>query len=764
MDQIYHYQIRIEGFVQGIGFRPFVYKLAHELALKGWVNNDTEGVNIELETSEFECEHFLLRLRTEKPALAELKKVEIKKTVCTNRQFVTFEIHKSETTDSFAADVLPDLATCEKCLNDIRDINNRRYQYLFTNCTHCGPRFSIIQSLPYDRQNTTMASFKQCEDCQREYEDPLDRRFHAQPNACSQCGPQVFLKDQDQKELAVGFAALEHSVAALKQGQIIAIKGIGGYQLACDARSNSAIDLLRQRKRRRRKPFAVMMRTIEEVKDYCEVSTVESKELQAAGAPIVLLKRKDGPSLVSELVAPNNPYLGLFLPNTPMHFWLLELFGGPVVVTSANLSEEPLVYTESEVFSRLKDIADLYLVHNRPIARPIDDSVVQVIQERVFVLRSARGFAPLNIRRTSETELLATGPHMKNTFAVALKNKSILSQHIGDMESDRSQELFERELANYLSFYHAMPTKIICDAHPSYFTSEWAEVKAQETKLQRNTVQHHRAHIFATMAENQIKGSFLGVSWDGTGYGDDGTIWGSEIFLGDSSHQQLERIGSLRSFRLLGGEAAVRSPWKVALSLLFELDFELALAWFRKHHPEKSSEPFQVLHQMWEKQVNSPVCTSMGRFLEGVSTLLGIAQENEYEADTAIQLEHAAVTSGLSDCRISGVNSDWLSINTVYQWDWGEWVRLAVESILKGGSSAEWAADIHIRLAQDLITLAQRLGQKQILVGGGVFQNRQLMMNLLRLAGQAQMTVLTPSRVPINDGGIAMGQIIGRSF
>lgn len=764
MAQIYHYQIRIEGFVQGIGFRPFIYKLAHEMALRGWVNNDTEGVNVVFEATEAEYELFLKRLDAEKPPLAELKKVDTTKTICSSRQFINFEIHKSEVTRSFGADVLPDLATCSACLTDITDAHNRRYQYLFTNCTHCGPRFSIIEALPYDRQNTTMAKFKQCEACQSEYENPLDRRFHAQPNACSQCGPQIFLQDQQQNELTCGFESLEKIVDALRQGQVVALKGIGGYQLAVDARNSAAVDLLRHRKRRGRKPFAVMMQNLEEVEEYCELNSVESKELTAASAPIVLLKNKKDGLSVANSVAPNNPYLGVFLPNTPLHFWLLKLFAGPLVVTSANLSEEPLVYKEPEVFDRLRGIADIYLTHNRPIARPIDDSVVQVIEGRVFVLRSARGFAPQIIRRKSEAGVIAAGPHMKNTFAVALKNKSILSQHIGDMESDRSQDLFVSEVQNYLQFYHLQPAQIKCDAHPSYFTSEWSELVAQEYRLQRESIQHHRAHIYAVLAENTVQGPFMGVSWDGTGYGDDGTIWGSEIFIGQSGQQILERVASIRSFRLLGGEAAVRSPWKVGLSLLFEVDFELARAWFDKYHFDKTPETFQVLHQMWEKTVNAPVCSSMGRFLEGVSALLGIAQENEFEADTAIQLEHAAIQSGLTDALISEINSSWLSINNIYLWDWGHWVQRAVKSTLQGEGSEVWAFDIHQRLILAVVELAGILGQTQLVIGGGVFQNRLLMSALLQRCQSVGLSVLTPSRIPINDGGVAMGQLIGGSF
>lgn len=818
MVSLYLYKIRIEGFVQGIGFRPFVFKLATEMALKGWVNNDTEGVNIQIEASEAGYQLFVDRLKSEKPKLAVITKWEVQKTALVKTSFIDFQIRPSSLTSAYGAAVLPDLSLCQECLSDITDPQNRRYQYLFTNCTYCGPRFSIIQGLPYDRALTTMATFKQCEDCQREYEDPRDRRFHAQPNACPRCGPQVVLKSPQGQPITEGFIGLEHAVAALKSGSILALKGLGGYQLVVDARNESAVQRLRQRKGRSHKPFAVMMGTIDEVKTFCEVSEREAQELLSVAAPIVILRAKTAvqrktptntittitpttaPTTITmtpgdELaaaVAPNNPYLGAMLPNTPLHYWLLRLFGGPLVMTSANLSEEPLVYQDQEALARLSGLADIFLMHNRPIARPIDDSVVQVVEEQVFVLRAARGLAPLNLPSPYDDAVLAVGPHMKNTFALGLQKKWILSQHLGDMESERSQDLFRSEIANYQKFYHWQPKDIVCDAHPGYFTTEWAQDQ-QGDRLE--FCQHHRAHIYATLAEHKVEGSYLGVAWDGTGYGDDKTIWGGEFFLGDGPQGSLKRVGHLRPFLLLGGEAAVRSPWRVALSLLFDIDRTLAKKWFAHFQADKGTEAFSVLAELWERRLNAPSCTSMGRFMEGIASLLGITHENAFEADAAMQLEFCADQKAMafeamaeatpetsSATRFAtkpegvpeGVSRDpelvshvamnknclWsLAPGGLSEWDWRPWVAEATESILRGCAPSFWAAKLHHALIDSLYEMARQQKQTQIVIGGGCFQNRLLVGQLLQRAASAQTKIIAPRRVPLNDGGVALGQL-----
>jgi hydrogenase maturation protein HypF len=791
MPQLYRYRIRIEGIVQGIGFRPFVFKLASQLSLSGWVNNDTEGVTIEVEGEVSVLEIFVRRLQSDKPTLAKIAMLRSEKSPIAQINFNDFTIRASETTANFSAEVLPDLVTCAECLREIYDPRNRRYQYLFTNCTYCGPRFSITQELPYDRQHTTMAGFAQCEDCLREYEDPRNRRFHAQPNACSRCGPQLALQNQSRQTLAHGFNALKQAIELLRLGQVVALKGIGGYQLVVNASDSKAIAKLRERKNRGRKPFAVMVATVTEAQSYCEISPAELQQLEGPAGPIVLLRRKLQKRGLSDLVAPNNPYLGLFLPSSPLHHWLLKLFGGPLVVTSANRSDEPLAYSEPDVFFRLESLADVYLTHNRPIARPIDDSVLQVVEDRVLVLRSGRGLAPYTHSSSAPLakgvplayggrKLFATGAHMKNTFALALPKKMILSQHIGDLESERSQNLYEQEVANYLRFYHQQPSTIICDLHPGYFTSDWAYTYINQAGLTLERLQHHRAHIYSTLVENPLMGPFMGVAWDGTGYGDDGTIWGSEFFTSEHSEGPLESTSALDSagvvqlrrqaalfpFLLLGGEASVRSPWKVALSLLFEIDAELAHTWYAKVHQSNprqggdNEETYQILERLWRKPLNSPQCTSMGRFLEGVAALLGLTQDNDFEAEAAIQLEFAATMGDGFESGPSTVSPPlWTKSNLIYHWDWRPWVKAAALSAIKGEAIAPWAWQIHHFLIQSIVEMAAKLGQNQIVLGGGVFQNRLLVQGLLTKGRELGLHMVTPSRVPINDEGIAFGQL-----
>ncbi|MEY4615517.1 MAG: hydrogenase maturation protein [Pseudomonadota bacterium] len=755
MNFINRHHLRIRGIVQGIGFRPFVFNLALELNLKGWVNNDTEGVNVVIDCSEETQKLFIRRLRAEKPKMAQIDDISVSTSRDTDPPFDSFEIRESELTANFAADVLPDLATCSQCVSEINDPSNRRYRYLFTNCTHCGPRFSIITGLPYDRSQTTMSAFIQCNACLREFENPRDRRFHAQPNACADCGPKLTMFASDQTELAQGFSALEKAVEQLKCGKIVAVKGIGGYQLVVDAKNSQALLALRARKVRARKPFAVMVSNIIEVGIYCEVNEIEKAQLQSEAAPIVLLKKKKEGESLSEEVAPENPYLGVFLPNTPLHHWLLQLFEGPLVVTSANLSDEPMVSSEPDVFERLRGVADYFLVHDRPIARPIDDSVVQVTEGQVFVLRAARGLAPLLFKANGSERLFASGPHMKATFALQAKNKIILSQHLGDMESELSQELYQSEFREYSKFYQWNPDGFIHDKHPGYFTSEWIQTQSEALNLPKNSIQHHRAHIYSTLVENQIDSSFLGVAWDGTGYGDDGTIWGGEFFLNDPRSNDLLRVASLRPFLLLGGSSAVRAPWRVALALLFDVDVGLAKEWFLKAQSTKQVQDFEILQQMWQKKINSPVCTSMGRFFEGVAALLGIAQENSFDAEAAMKLEFAAesVSPSVSSC------DPWVLQNNFSLLDWREWIRSAARSYLRGESPNQKAIDFHHVLIDSCFSLAEHLNQKTLVLGGGVFQNRILLGGIMKEGVRRNFRVLVPSRVPINDGGVAIGQL-----
>lgn len=817
------YQIQIEGLVQGVGFRPFVYTLASELNLKGFIQNNNKGVLILVKTDEENFNYFLSQIQFKKPLHSKIDKVTVKTFDKLNFEFTNFKIKTSDDSDPFIQEIfkvdsaqqnrnktqvwiLPDLALCTECKKEILDSNNRRYQYFFTNCTQCGPRFSILNESPYDREHTTMKNFKMCQECLAEYENPMDRRFHAQPNACTQCGPQVFYQKTSNSILSQGFQALESCVDHLKKGYIIAIKGLGGYHLVADATQDSAIQELRKRKRRATKPFALMVKSTEEIQAFCQITSKEEQLLTSPAAPIVLLKKKlsfrrqqclnpnskiqPQDRFISDFIAPNNPYLGVMLPYTPLHCWLMELFSGPLVMTSANITDEPLVYKEPEVFLRLNGLADFYLTHNRPIARPIDDSIVQIINEKVFVLRSARGLAPSILVVDNALEsAMGVGAHMKSNFSISIENKIITSQHIGDLESELSQKFYHDEFLNYKNYFRHQVHKVIHDAHPGYFTTEWSNQTRNSFELQKK-IQHHRAHVYATLAENtdllkeENKKLFLGAIWDGTGYGDDGTLWGGEFFVFNSKNE-LQRIASIKPFQLLGGESSIRFPWKVALSLLFEIDLNLGQKWFEKNFPEKEEKILILLQQQWQLKLNSISTSSVGRLFDGVSALLGLCFENTFEAEAAIALEFVCSiykedqSEGSSNFsiqsqsikpqslnRIDSTDGNWMDTywsfkNDLWEWDWRPFI-LEIVSTRCSFTKENWAYRFHQLLTQSLFDMLKILGHNQLVLGGGVFQNRILLEMIMIKAKDEEVQLILPKHVPLNDGGISVGQIISQ--
>ena len=617
-------RVEIHGAVQGVGFRPFVYRLATDLALTGWVINDTQGVFIEVEGPDAALRRFLERLSAEVPPRAIVQSIE--SAWLEPVGFERFEIRHSDNTGAKTVLVLPDIATCPDCLAEVFDSADRRHRYPFTNCTNCGPRFTIIEALPYDRPNTTMRRFTLCPDCLAEYENPLDRRFHAQPNACPVCGPRLTLWTMDDRRpttdegsqadlqsslvtrhsslVALGDDALRSAAEALRAGRIVAVKGLGGFHLMADAGNDAAIRRLRESKPRRAKPFAIMARDLAQVQALCSVPPAAEALLTSAEAPIVLLEKGLGirdqgaeirtqrtegeeassavgrrSSVVSAEVAPDNPYLGVMLPYTPLHHLLLRETGFPVVATSGNLSDEPICTDEIEAMQRLGHIADVFLVHDRPIARHVDDSVAWIVRGVPRLLRRARGYAPLPVMlKDAAPTILAVGAHLKNTIALSVGRQVFISQHIGDLETPEAMAAFERVIADFLRLYEAQPVAIAHDLHPDYASTRWQVERSnvQLANVQTSiAVQHHHAHLAACLAENAVDGPALGVTWDGTGYGVDGTIWGGEFLLGDASG--FERVAHLRPFRLPGGDAAVKEPRRVALALLWELYGDAAL-------------------------------------------------------------------------------------------------------------------------------------------------------------------------------------------
>jgi len=771
-------RIKVRGAVQGVGFRPFVYRLATGLELYGSVNNSPEGVTIEVEGPTDKLHTFLLRLSEEKPPRSFIQSLESSWLDPSGHS--EFVIADSDSSGDKTAIVLPDIGTCADCLADILDPHNRRYRYPFTNCTNCGPRYSIIRSLPYDRANTTMAAFEMCEACQREYDDPLDRRFHAQPNACPECGPHLELWNAAGDTLGLHDDALKAAAEAIRGGKIVAVKGIGGFHLVCDARNDNAVRELRHRKRREEKPLATMVPSIDSVLGLCHLAALERRLLNSPESPIVLLERKSGDG-VSRLIAPRNPFLGVMLPYTPLHHLLMRELGFPIVATSGNLSDEPICFKECEVVERLAGIADLYLVHDRPIERHVDDSILRVMMRREMILRRARGFAPLpfNVAGLSES-VVAAGSHLKNTVAIALKGRAFVSQHIGDLENEQADAAFDRVIDDVERLYEVEPVIAACDMHPDYASSRWAA----ESGLRTVPVQHHYAHILSCMAENEVTAPVLGVAWDGTGYGTDGTIWGGEFLAVDETG--FERATHLRAFRLPGGDKAIREPRRSALGMLYEVLGDRVFD-RRDLFPVVSfSEPeLRVIGHMLAQGINAPVTSSAGRMFDGVAAILGARERVAFEGQAAMELEflasehsteggNPALTEGalrqmsstlhtLANARVSAscaydfelVDKDTGSMVL----DWEPMLLQIISDIDSGARPGVIAAKFHNTLVDMIAAVACEVGLERVVLSGGCFQNRYLLEHTVERLRIDGFRVYWHQRVPTNDGGISLGQV-----
>ena len=612
-------KVSVRGVVQGVGFRPFIYRLATELGLNGWVLNSAQGVFIEVEGVRDVLRQFLLRIDKEKPVRASIQSLE--SSFLDAVGYDRFEISHSEQIGPKTVLVLPDIATCSDCLREIMEPKDRRYRYPFTNCTNCGPRFTIVEALPYDRPNTSMKRFEMCADCYREYCDPMDRRFHAQPVACPCCGPNLELRDPDGSIVAQRDEALIQGAQWVRKGKIVALKGLGGFQLIVDARNEAAIRELRARKGREEKPFALLYPSIELVRQDCHVSELEERLLLSPESPIVLLRRKVVPGPLGSSVAPGNPCYGVMLPYTPLHHLFMRELGFPVVATSGNLSDEPICIDEREALERLAGIADFFLVHDRPIVRHVDDSVVRVILGRELVLRRARGYAPMPVHmRAPLPTILAVGAHLKNSVCLSVGTEVFISQHIGDLETVEAYSAFRNVVADFQRLYEASPDMIACDDHPDYLSTSYAA----ELQAKPHRVQHHWAHLLACMAENELEPPVLGISWDGTGYGSDGTIWGGEFLL--AGETGFQRVGHFRQFRLPGGDAAVREPRRTALGVLYEAMGENGLNESSLAPVRDFSETeLALIRQMLAKGFNSPVTSSVRQIVRRRGLASGLA-------------------------------------------------------------------------------------------------------------------------------------------
>ncbi len=764
-------KVIIHGAVQGVGFRPFIYRLSTELGLQGWVLNSSQGVFIEVEGERPVLEEFLLRIEREKPPRAIIHSLEF--SFLDPVGYPDFVIRHSEEAGEKTVLILPDIATCPECRREVGDPGDRRYRYPFTNCTHCGPRFTIIRALPYDRPNTSMAHFPLCPDCRREYEDPLDRRFHAQPVACPACGPQVALYSgdgrlQSARHLA-GDEAIQEAAQAVREGRILAMKGLGGFLLIVDARDEAAVQRLRERKHREEKPLALLYPTLEMVKKHCFVSPLEERVLTSPESPIVLLRRREqepgfsekpGSYRVCGAVAPENPYLGVMLPYTPLHDLLMQELGFPVVATSGNRSDEPICIDENEARERLDGMADLFLVHNRPIVRHCDDSIVRLVLGQELVLRRARGYAPLPVLLKHEVPpILAVGPYLKNTIALSVGRQVFVSQHVGDLDTPEACAAFERVIADLIRLYEVEPAAIAHDLHPDYFSTQWAQRAACDDPIELVAVQHHHAHLASCLAENEVEGSALGVTWDGTGYGLDGTVWGGEFLWGDAS--SFERVAHLRTFRLPGGDAAVKEPRRTALGVLWEHFGPEALEWEDLAPVAAfSSRERRLLRQMLERGVNSPVTSSAGRLFDAVAALVGLRQKARFESQAAMMLEYAVdetVTEAyplpILNSQISNPNSRPLVL------DWGPLLEALLADLRRGVSVGVMAARFHNALVEGTVAVAWTLEAERAALSGGCFQNRILLERGYHRLTEAGIRVYVHQRIPPNDGGIALGQL-----
>jgi hydrogenase maturation protein HypF len=760
--------IQVRGIVQGVGFRPFVYKLAKSLGLSGYVFNSSAGVTIEIEGPESKVEDFLTALRQNPPQLAEVS--EITASEIAGEGDAGFSILNSREEAGEFALISPDTGTCEACWQDFGDPSNRRYGYPFTNCTHCGPRYTIIRDIPYDRATTTMSSFKMCSACQAEYEDPEDRRFHAQPNACAACGPSLLLVKspglaaaprpgvtlaplgncwfEDKDSLSI----IRQARALLLEGKILAVKGLGGFLLACDATNEEAVTGLRQRKRRPHKPFALMVRDVAAARRLCELSPEDEWSLVSARKPIVILPRLPKATLAAG-IAPGDNTLGVMLPYTPLHYLLFgdspdqDSAWTALVMTSGNLSEEPIVTTNEEAMLQLGAVADWFLLHNRDIATRVDDSVVRTFEGRERVLRRARGYVPQAIDLGTEMEeVLAFGGELKNTFCLTKAHYAVLSQHIGDLENYETMRFFEETLSNLKHVFKVTPRAAAYDLHPGYMSTRMAMASGIE---QRIGVQHHHAHIASCMAENHLRGQVLGVAFDGTGFGTDGKIWGGEFLLADFAG--FNRLAHFRNVLLPGGDAAVRQPWRMALSYLrdtFGQQIPADLKCFQRIDEKQTA----LVDAMLTRRIQTVETSSCGRLFDAVAALLGIASEVTFEGQAAIALE-AAAEHGIEQRYDFGIGGDPIEL------DFRPVIAAIVKDLLRGRRVSEISACFHNTLSAAIGDVCSQVrGPNRVCLSGGAFQNLYLLGQTVVELRRRGFAVFLHAQVPANDGGLSLGQ------
>jgi len=747
-------RIEVKGIVQGVGFRPFVYRLAKNCHLNGWVQNTSGNVTIEVEGPEEKVSRFLTLLPEKAPAAARVQEVIARRLPA--RGDTDFIIKKSRPEPGKYQLVSPDLATCPECLEEVFLPKNRRYLYPFTNCTNCGPRFTIIRDIPYDRPMTTMSRFTMCPACQAEYDDPLDRRFHAQPNACPECGPSLQLTDRDGAPVT-GQDPLRKVADLLHQGYIVAVKGLGGFQLACDATNQDVVARLRERKKRPGKPFALMMASLVEIEKHGYISPEEAELLLSPNAPIVLLRWRKDTSNVTSLVAENNKYLGVMLPYTPLHHILLHHVARPLVMTSGNLSEEPICQDNGEALRRLHDIADYFLLHNRDIHARYDDSVYLVERGTARAIRRARGHAPSPIHLPFKArQVLACGAEEKNTFCLTRDEYAFLSQHIGDMDNEETVEHFENTVDLYQQLFRVQPEFIAYDLHPEYLATKYALKYAAEKGLKAIGVPHHHAHVVSCLVEHEFREPVIGVAFDGVGYGTDGNLWGGEFIVGDWG--SFERVAHLEYVPMPGGAAAIRKPYRMALSYLYSLLGPETPLEGLPIMSQIATDEVEIVKAQLKRRLNSPLTSGAGRLFDAVSALAGLRGQIDYEAQAAIELEMIAPddVTGFEPYPFT-IAKEKPAVIKLH-----DLISAVVNDVRTGFRPDVISARFHLTVARVILEtcrlISRQSGLNTVALSGGVFQNRLLLNLAIEALERDGFQVLSHRLVPGNDGGISLGQ------
>jgi len=737
--------IQIKGIVQGVGFRPYVFNLAHKYDIKGWVNNDEKGVNILLYAKEENIQNFINELKINPPKLAKIDSIEIEK-ITNIKEYKSFEIIESTSSNNKSTIVSPDMSICDDCINEINDNSNFRFNYALTNCINCGPRYSIIKTVPYDRCNTSMADFILCDKCEEEYKNPSNRRYHAQPVACEKCGPSLKLYNQNSINIYNNIEAIKETANLIDKGHIFAIKGLGGFHLVCDATNDETIKRLRNLKCRPNKPYAILFKDIKSIKYYTLLTSKEEEVLNSKEKPIVLVDVSKN-SLLSPYINPNVEKLGCFISYTPLQNLLFRYLKNPIIATSANLKDEPIIRTKEEIFEKLGNIVDFVLDYNREIVNACDDSVIQIVEDNIIKLRNARGYAPtsIKVKKAINKKVLSLGANQKSTITLAFENNLISSPHIGDLSTIDSVEYFERTIETFKNFYDFKPEILVCDKHPNYESTKYAlKMKEKEPNIEIVQVQHHYAHILSVMAENGLENDVLGFAFDGTGYGDDGNIWGGEVFI--ANRKEYKRIKHIKYFRLLGGEKAIKEPKRVALSLLFD-NFSLDEILLLDNPVVKAFEQNEIkmLYTMWEKGLNAPLTSSIGRLFDAISSFANILHVQTYEGETGLQIEQN-YDKCITDTYTYTIKNEEIDLSCM------------IKEIVKDSDKKLICSKFINTIVEIILDISNMYKDYPVVVSGGVFQNKTILSLLIKRFKQVDKVLYFNKEVPSNDGGISFGQ------